>query len=81
MMNGGYGFGVWGIFSMLFHIAIVVGVIYLIFYLFQSVFKRNTSDSNYRPNEKTSLQILEERFARGEIDEVEFKQKKKVLKE
>lgn len=80
-MNGGYGFGGFGIFGMLFQIAIVVGVIFLILYLFQSVFKRNNSDSNYRPDEKTSLQILEERFSRGEIDEVEYKQKKKVLKE
>lgn len=81
MMNGGYGFGGWGIFGMLFQLAIVVGVIYLVVYLFQSVFNRNNSTSNYRPEEKTILQILEERFARGEIDEEEYKQKKKILKE
>ena len=79
MMTGGYGFGGWGIFGMFFQIAIMIGVIYLIVLLFQSLF--NSSNSNDRREGKTSLQILEERYARGEIDDEEFKQKKKVLKD
>lgn len=78
MMNGlGYGFGLWGIFGMLFQLAIMVGVIYLIVSLFQSFSKPN----NERQREKTSLQILEERYARGEIEDEEFMQKRKALKE
>ncbi len=80
MMTGGYGlFGGWGIFGMFFQIAIMIGAIYLIVLLFQSLF--SASESKGRSGTKTSLQILEERYARGEINDEEFKQKKKVLKD
>ncbi|UCZ53548.1 SHOCT domain-containing protein [Bacillus shivajii] len=76
MMHGyGVGFGGWGIFGMLFQIALLVGFVYLIVYLFQSFTRPKQNE------EKTSLQILEERYARGEISEEEFKTKKRILKD
>ncbi len=38
-------------------------------------------DSNGRPRRKTARDILDERFASGEIDEEEYRKRLKVLKE
>ncbi|MCT8139314.1 SHOCT domain-containing protein [Anaerobacillus sp. CMMVII] len=78
MMAGGYGFGGLGILGMFFQIAMMLGFVFLIVYLFQSFSRSN--DKKLSSGEKTSVQILEERYARGEIDDEEFKQKKIVLR-
>ncbi|MEJ2656165.1 MAG: SHOCT domain-containing protein [Desulfobacterales bacterium] len=75
-MMGGYGMGWFGdIFMIVFWILILVGLIFLIRWLIQSTGrdKRNGSGSN------RSLEILKERYARGEIDKEEFESKKKDL--
>lgn len=72
-MMGGWGsFGVLGWVSMfLFWILLVLGVIALFHYLGSS--RKTTKD------DKTPLEILKERYARGEIDKKEFQEKKKDL--
>ena len=60
-------------FMMLFHIAILVGSVYVIFYLIK-LFSKERGNNN-----STSKNILEERFARGEINEEEFKRMKAIL--
>lgn len=78
MMNGGYGFAGGGIFGIIISIVMVIGIVFLVGYLFVSFSRSN--NNNDRTEKKTSLQILEERYAHGEIGEEEFKQKKKTLK-
>jgi putative membrane protein len=66
------GFNSWGsIISMiLFWILIIIGIIYLVRYL---------PKTDRREGEKKPLDILKERYARGEINKEEFEEKKKDL--
>lgn len=70
MMNFGYGGGMF----MMFIFAIVIGlVIYFII--------TNTKSNRYAGgSSETSLDIIKERFAKGEITEEEFEKMKKALK-
>ena len=75
-MMGGWGMG-WfgGMFMMIFWVLILVGLIFLIKWLIQTT-NRVKSDVG---NGNSALQILKERYARGEIDNTEFEEKKKVI--
>lgn len=75
-MMGGWGMG-WfgGIFMMIFWVLILVGLIFLIKWLIQTT-GRVKSDSG---SDNRALEILKERYARGEIDTAEFNEKKKVI--
>lgn len=73
MMNGWGGFGIIGWLTMIiFWILIILGVVALIRYLGGT--RQNSTDKD-----KTPLDILKERYARGEIDKKEFEEKKKDL--
>jgi putative membrane protein len=75
-MNGsGWGMGFGGPGMMLFWIILIVAVVMLGRWL--------GSDSAGRDNRrgKTALEILEERYARGEIGRDEFEQKKRDLQQ
>jgi len=67
--SGSNGFGMMGIgwiFSILILILIIIGIIALIKVV-------------VRPENKSSLNILEERYAKGEISKKEFEQRKKDI--
>lgn len=71
MMGGWDGFGIFGwLFMILFWVLIILGVVALIRYL---------SRAGQSREDKTPLDILRERYARGEIDKKEFEEKKKDL--
>lgn len=57
---------------VLFWILIILGIVALVRWL-------SGSPSDSRPREKTPLDILKERYARGEIEREEFEQKKRDL--
>jgi putative membrane protein len=71
-MMGGYGGLGSGILALLFWILVIAGIIYLIRYLGQ--------DARDRQQSKTPLDILKERYARGEIDKEEFERRKRDLR-
>lgn len=73
MMNSWGGFGIMGWLTMIiFWILIVLGVVALVRYLGGT--RKDSTDKD-----KTPLDILKERYAKGEIDKKEFEDKKKDL--
>jgi putative membrane protein len=77
MMNWGYGGWFMGIINIIFWIAVIIGIIYLIKFISSSS-KQSTQESK---RGDSALDILRERYAKGEINREEFEEKKKVLKE
>ncbi|MFW6428575.1 MAG: SHOCT domain-containing protein [Desulfosalsimonas sp.] len=74
-MMGGMGwFG--GIFMIAFWILVIIGLVLLIKWLLVQTRSGDSSGSN-APS--SALEILRERYARGEIDKKEFEEKKKDL--
>jgi putative membrane protein len=72
----GYGYGnnfMGGWFGMIIPLIIIVIVIFAIYKLLQ-----NNNTKNIEPK-NNSLDILNERFARGEINEEEYNTKKNIL--
>ena len=73
-MMGEWGwFG--GILMVIFWIAVIIGIIFLIRWLVQST----SSGGHGARSEESAMEILKKRYARGEIDKKEFEQKKKDL--
>ncbi|MDC7217604.1 MAG: SHOCT domain-containing protein [Spirochaetales bacterium] len=68
-MMGGFGMGWWWIIVIIVLIAVVWPV--------SQRFNRNNNVT--RETEKTALDILKERYARGEINKQEFEERKKDL--
>ena len=66
-----------GIFMIIFWVLIIVGVVFLIRWLVQST--KGHSNSGRIDSSSRALDILKERYARGEINKQEFEQKKKDL--
>lgn len=73
IMHGfGYGMGAWGILLMfLFWALVIAGIVWIV--------RAAVSPSGANQNRDSALDILERRFAHGEISREEFKQMKKDL--
>jgi len=72
------GWGIMGFgwfFMILFWALVILGIIAIVKWLM------GTSGTSGIPPSKTARQILEERYARGEIDREEFEQKKRDLEQ
>ena len=71
MMDGyGTGYGM-GILGLIFWILVIVGLVLLIKYLWESSVAKREQES--------ALEILKRRYARGDISKEEFEDKKKDL--
>ena len=70
---GGMGMG-FGMIGSLFWILVIVAIVVLV------KGKWGAGTSSEQRQEKTALDILKERYARGEIERDEFEQKKQALK-
>ncbi|MBS3809481.1 MAG: SHOCT domain-containing protein, partial [Desulfobacterales bacterium] len=67
-----------GIFMLVVWVLVIVGLIYLIKWLVQST-KTEPGGSGSPSGSGSALDILKQRYARGEIDKAEFEEKKKDL--
>ncbi len=75
-MGWGYGMGWLGMILMaLFWVAVIVGIILLIRWIFVSTGAKGHGTTS----EDSPLEILKRRYARGDISKEEFEQKKKDL--
>jgi len=71
MMDGyGMGYGM-GILGLIFWILVIIGLVLLIKYLWES--------SGAKREQESALEILKKRYARGDISKEEFEEKKKDL--
>lgn len=66
-----HGFG-W-LFMMLIWLLIIVGIVVIVKWIVSA------SSAAQAPQKKTALDILKERYARGEIDQAEFEQKRRDI--
>jgi putative membrane protein len=75
-MMGNWGMG-WfgGIFMIVFWILILVGLVFVIRWLIQASGKKG----NGGPRGSRAMEILKERYARGEIDKTQFETMKRDL--
>jgi putative membrane protein len=69
----GWGFGFGGIGMILFWVVIIAAVVILVKGFFGG------SGQGDKPGGKSALDVLKERYARGEIGREEFEQKKRDL--
>lgn len=74
MMDGGVGFthGAGGFFGILFWIILIALVVLAVSWLSGAGFGN-------RERGKSALDILDERYARGEIDKLEYEQKRREI--
>jgi putative membrane protein len=71
MMDGyGMGYGI-GIIGLIFWILVIIGLVLLIKYLWES--------GGAKREQESALEILKKRYARGEISKEEFEEKKKDM--
>ncbi|MDT8384136.1 MAG: SHOCT domain-containing protein [Gammaproteobacteria bacterium] len=73
MGNWGWGMGFGWFFMILFWALVILGIVAIVKWL------AGSSGAGGAPPSKTARQILEERYARGEIEREEFEQKKRDL--
>ncbi|KKS38349.1 MAG: hypothetical protein UV01_C0004G0151 [Parcubacteria group bacterium GW2011_GWA2_42_14] len=75
LMNWGMPFGIWWgiVFMLLWWVLVIVGFIVLV----RWVAKKNRTQEHHV--EKSALDILQERYAKGEINKQEFEEKRKDL--
>jgi len=76
MMNGGFGFGIPGLGMILFW----GGIILVVVLLAGSLARTYGGGGGGGRSEKSAREILDERFARGEIDREEYEEKKRSLR-
>lgn len=61
---------------VIIQIAVVIGVILLI----KNIVQKNNENADGFGSSRNAMRILDERFARGEIDDAEYIRKKEMLK-
>lgn len=73
MMNGMMGCGVAALLWLLFVALLVVGIVILV----RALTDRGTGSGR---SASSALEVLEERFVRGEIDQEEFEERRRALR-
>lgn len=78
MWHGGWGFG-GGLLALLVVVLLVVGCVWLFAYLTRTTRHAPPPPALSTPPVDPALQILRERFARGEIAQAEFDERRRAL--
>ncbi len=78
---GGMGYGFGWIFMVLFWVLIIGGIVAIVRGSFSSGPSHHGGAYPHTPPRRTALDILKERYARGEIDKAEFEEKRDTLGE
>ncbi|HVB48949.1 MAG TPA: SHOCT domain-containing protein [Burkholderiales bacterium] len=73
-LGGGYGWGFGMVGMLLWWVLLILGIVLLVKWLFRGAAGHGEREAGKRP-----LDILKERYARGEIDKKEFEEKKRDL--
>ncbi|MGB5233618.1 MAG: SHOCT domain-containing protein [Candidatus Macondimonas sp.] len=76
---GGWGMGFGFLFMILFWAFVILGIVALLRWLMRESQDRRMQDGRSLPRDKTPLEIVQERYARGEIDREEYEQKRRDL--
>ena len=80
-MMGWYGDGAWGWGGWLVMTLVMVAFWGLVIWGLVAIFRStSTSDRNARDRARDPLEILDERFARGEIDVEEYRARQDVIR-
>ena len=80
MMDGMMGWGWLGaILGLLILLLIVAVLVAGLVYLFRALRQPRAGGTGTAGNDQRPLQILNERYARGEIDDNEYQQRRRVL--
>ncbi len=80
-MHGYDGFGMgFGWFGLVFIVILIVVVVWVISMVMRNSSMKNRMDNNsYGNHSKTSMEILNERYAKGEIDDEEYERRRSKL--
>lgn len=82
MWGSGWSGGMWMMVSFFVMFVLVTGAIFLIIMLISSSKRFSNLGAKNAPDKSgTALEILRERFAKGEIEAKEFEEKRRVLME
>jgi putative membrane protein len=74
------GFGIWFLIAIVVNAVFWIGVIGLIFLGIRWLIRNNEADRATRPrSDDTAMDLLRQRFARGEIDAAEYEERKRAL--
>src|SRR5215472_3845809 len=78
MWDGGYRMMIFGPFFMMLVLAVVIVVVFLLVRWLGGPW-HGTTPSHQASSDQTALNILKERFARGEINKDEYEEKRRLI--
>ena len=82
-MGGGYGGYGFGVIHMIFWVVILIGVVVAVVWLVRSMMTGGPAAGSHAPpapaRRSPGLDVLEERYARGEINRDEYMEKKRDI--
>lgn len=81
MPHGGMGFGFGGWIMMILFWVILIAAIVLLVKVLVGPRPHSDNESGGKPKGNRALEILRERYARGEIDHEEFEERRRRLEE
>jgi putative membrane protein len=76
--GGGYGWG-YGLLHTAISVAVIVAVVFLVIWAVRSITGVGPHHMHHMNRRPSGLDVLEERYARGEINRDEYLQKKKDI--